>query len=44
MLQITNHLYRFTNTCHVYVLRDGDEAVLVDFGAGDVFDEPALPG
>jgi glyoxylase-like metal-dependent hydrolase (beta-lactamase superfamily II) len=34
-------LYRFRDTCWVYMLRDGDSAVLVDFGNGDVMD--ALP-
>jgi len=42
MLQLSDHLYCFTDTCHVYVLREGVEAVLVDFGAGDVLD--ALAG
>jgi glyoxylase-like metal-dependent hydrolase (beta-lactamase superfamily II) len=28
----------FRDTCNVYVLRSGREAVLVDFGAGDVLD------
>jgi glyoxylase-like metal-dependent hydrolase (beta-lactamase superfamily II) len=28
----------FRDTCNVYVLRDGSEAVLVDFGDGDVLD------
>jgi glyoxylase-like metal-dependent hydrolase (beta-lactamase superfamily II) len=34
---------RFRDTCNVYVLADGAEAVLVDFGSGDVLDHlPAL--
>ncbi|MEJ5199919.1 MAG: MBL fold metallo-hydrolase, partial [Anaerolineae bacterium] len=41
---IANHLYRFTDTCHVYLLRDGDAAVLIDFGAGDVLDHLAEIG
>src|SRR5436305_1760457 len=28
----------FRDTCNVYVLRSGREAILVDFGAGDVLD------
>ncbi len=39
--RLSDHLYRFTDTCHVYILVEGDEAVLIDFGAGDVLD--ALP-
>ncbi|MFD7922214.1 MBL fold metallo-hydrolase [Streptomyces sp. NPDC059740] len=41
---MTEDVYRFQDTCHVYVLRDsrdgsgGREAVLVDFGSGDVLD------
>lgn len=32
-------LFRWTDTCNVYILRDGDAAVLIDFGAGDVLDQ-----
>lgn len=41
MHQLSEHLFRFVDTCNVYVLRNGAEAVVVDFGAGDVLD--ALP-
>lgn len=34
--RITENVFRFDDTCHVYVLRHGREALLVDFGAGDV--------
>lgn len=34
--RISQHLYRFEDTCHVYVLRSGTDAVLIDFGSGDV--------
>ncbi len=44
MIQLSEHLYRFTDTCHVYILRDGAEAVLIDFGAGDVLDHLAAIG
>ncbi|WP_329459175.1 MBL fold metallo-hydrolase [Streptomyces sp. NBC_01497] len=30
--------FRYEDTCHVYVLRHGREAVLIDFGSGDVLD------
>ncbi len=39
MIRLSEHLYRFTDTCHVYALVDGDDAVLIDFGAGDVLHE-----
>ncbi len=44
MLQkISEHVYRFRDTCNVYVLCDGREAVLIDFGSGDVLDHlPAV--
>ncbi|WP_037577733.1 MBL fold metallo-hydrolase [Phaeacidiphilus oryzae] len=36
--RIVEDVLRFEDTCHVYVLRRGREAVLIDFGAGDVLD------
>jgi len=36
--QLSEHLYRFDDTCNVYIVRGGAEAVLVDFGSGDVLD------
>ncbi|MGB8982031.1 MAG: MBL fold metallo-hydrolase [Anaerolineales bacterium] len=41
MQKISNHLYLFHDTCNVYVLCSGREAVLVDFGSGDVLDHLA---
>lgn len=39
MLQpISDHLYRYEDTCNVYVVRHGEEALLIDFGSGDVLD------
>ena len=35
---IIDQLYLFQDTCNVYVLSSGREAVLVDFGGGDVLD------
>ena len=32
-------LFRWADTCNVYILRDGDAALLIDFGAGDVLDQ-----
>lgn len=34
----------FLDTCNVYVIRSGDEAVLVDFGSGAVLDELSTQG
>ncbi len=31
-------IFLFRDTCNVYLLRSGNEAVLVDFGSGDVLD------
>jgi len=44
MKQISPNLYLYEDTCHVYVVRDGDAAVLVDFGSGAVLDELAALG
>jgi glyoxylase-like metal-dependent hydrolase (beta-lactamase superfamily II) len=42
--QLSEHLYRFDDTCNVYVVRSGTEAILIDFGTGDVLDALALIG
>ncbi|MHB8624721.1 MAG: MBL fold metallo-hydrolase [Aggregatilineales bacterium] len=40
MLQsISPDLFLFQDTCNVYVIRDGSDAVLIDFGNGDVMPE-----
>lgn len=41
LLQLSENLYLYRDTCNVYVLRDKQQAVLIDFGSGDVLD--ALP-
>src|SRR2546421_12758233 len=38
---IIDDVYQFTDTCNVYVIRNGREAVLIDFGSGDVLNELA---
>lgn len=38
MKQIMDNLFCFQDTCSVYILRNGREAVLIDFGSGDVLD------
>src|SRR4051812_25073055 len=37
--QISTNLYLFHDTCNVYVIRDGSNAILIDFGNGDVLSE-----
>ncbi|MBV8879767.1 MAG: MBL fold metallo-hydrolase, partial [Planctomycetaceae bacterium] len=32
-------LYVWTDTCNVYVLKDGDSALLIDLGDGSVLDQ-----
>ncbi|MCZ7544206.1 MAG: MBL fold metallo-hydrolase [Anaerolineae bacterium] len=44
MDRLLNDLYRFEDTCHVYVIRSGEAAVLVDFGSGDVLDHLQVIG
>ena len=39
--RIADQLYLFRDSCNVYVLCSGREAVLVDFGSGDVLDHLA---
>jgi glyoxylase-like metal-dependent hydrolase (beta-lactamase superfamily II) len=39
---ITDHVYRFDDTCHVYAVIDGGAALLIDFGSGAILD--ALAG
>jgi glyoxylase-like metal-dependent hydrolase (beta-lactamase superfamily II) len=34
--KISENLYLFEDTCNVYVIRSGQDAVLIDFGSGDV--------
>ncbi|HVU12408.1 MAG TPA: MBL fold metallo-hydrolase [Phototrophicaceae bacterium] len=38
MQKILDHLYLFRDTCNVYVIQRGTNAVLIDFGSGDVLD------
>jgi glyoxylase-like metal-dependent hydrolase (beta-lactamase superfamily II) len=39
MLKINDHLYQYEDTCNVYVIKNGSDAVLIDFGTGAVLDE-----
>jgi glyoxylase-like metal-dependent hydrolase (beta-lactamase superfamily II) len=43
MMQISEHLFRCEDTCNVYAVLSGDEAVLIDFGDGSILRElPAI--
>ena len=44
LIEVAPGVSRFRDTCNVYVLRSGREAVLVDFGSGAVLDELAPAG
>jgi glyoxylase-like metal-dependent hydrolase (beta-lactamase superfamily II) len=44
VLETAARLFAFRDTCNVYVLRSGREAVLVDFGSGAVLDHLAELG
>ena len=39
--QITENVFLFEDTCFVYIIRNHDQAVLVDFGSGEVCKELA---
>jgi glyoxylase-like metal-dependent hydrolase (beta-lactamase superfamily II) len=36
--RISSNLYRLEDTCNVYLIRDGNRAVLIDFGSGKILD------
>ena len=36
--KITNHLYKFCDTCNVYIIKDGKQGTLIDAGSGKVLD------
>ena len=38
LTKISDSLYLFADTCNVYVIADGDSAVLIDAGSGSVLD------
>ena len=42
--QLSDHLYCFADTCNVYVLVDGEDALLIDAGSGAVLDHLAQIG
>lgn len=36
--QLSDSLYLFEDTCNVFIVRDGPDCVLIDFGSGKVLD------
>lgn len=38
MIPLSANLFLFRDTCNVYVVRHDDQALLIDFGSGDVLD------
>ena len=36
LTQLSDHLYRFRDTCDVYLLVDGDHGLLIDCGSGSI--------
>jgi glyoxylase-like metal-dependent hydrolase (beta-lactamase superfamily II) len=38
VFRLDDNVFRFDDTCNVYAIRSGREAVLIDFGSGDVLD------
>ncbi len=36
--KISEHLYRFSDTCNVYAIKDGETALLIDAGSGALLD------
>ncbi|MBN2046995.1 MAG: MBL fold metallo-hydrolase [Anaerolineaceae bacterium] len=42
--KLSDHLYLFRDTCNVYVLREEEEALLIDFGSGEVLDHLSAIG
>lgn len=37
-VRISENLYLLTDTCNVYLVRDGDHGLLIDFGSGRILD------
>ncbi|MDP6126151.1 MAG: MBL fold metallo-hydrolase, partial [Candidatus Latescibacteria bacterium] len=37
--ELLPNIYRYEDSCHVYIVRKGDRAIAIDFGTGGVLDE-----
>lgn len=44
LVALSPHLYRYEDTCNVYALVRGEEALLIDFGSGGILDHLAEIG
>ncbi|MDQ3407627.1 MAG: MBL fold metallo-hydrolase [Chloroflexota bacterium] len=44
MQQISPHIFRFRDSCNVYLIRNGTQATLIDFGTGAILDHLAEIG
>lgn len=44
LTQVAPDVFRYTDTCNVYAVRDGESALLVDFGRGRVLDHLSTIG
>lgn len=38
LTKISEHLYRLTDTCNVYLITDDDHGLLIDTGSGAILD------
>jgi hypothetical protein len=36
MTKLSEHLFVFEDTCNVYVVREGNSALLIGFGSGEI--------
>jgi glyoxylase-like metal-dependent hydrolase (beta-lactamase superfamily II) len=43
-VKLAGNLFQWTDTCNIYVLRDGDKALLIDLGDGSVLEHLAQIG
>lgn len=44
LTQISTRLYHFSDTCNVYLLKDGNAGLLIDCGSGDILEHMAEAG
>src|SRR5438132_9086115 len=44
LTQLSDHLYQFTDTCNVYLTRDGRDGLLIDAGSGVILDHLSEAG
>lgn len=44
LVEILPNLFWYRDTCNVYLLKDGDHGLLIDFGSGGVLDDLDLDG